>query len=104
MWSLWWDRRRSPLFRFSDICLDFRTLRYGAVRRERSASGNHSDAADLLKLVDKSLGADLAKILGYKNNAAYGTREISDGERKTCLRVAGQLFERAQRELQATPG
>lgn len=76
----------------------------GATRRERSASGNHGDAADLLKQVDKALGTDLAKILGYKNTAAYGTREMSDGEKKTCLRVAEQLFERAQRELQATPG
>lgn len=76
----------------------------GAKRQERSASGNHGDAADLLKLIDKPLGDDLAKILGYKNNASYGTRAISDPEMKTCVRVATKLFERAQQALQGAIG
>lgn len=75
-----------------------------AARQEHAGSGNHNDAADLLKLLNKALGEDLARILSYKNIAAYSTRGISDAEVKTCRRVAGRLFAEAQRVLQAAPG
>ena len=75
-----------------------------ARRQERSASGNHNDAADLLKTIDKGLGDNLARVLGYKNNAAYGTRPTTDAEVKTCLRVAKQLVEAAQVAVQGARG
>ena len=54
-----------------------------------------NDAADLLKTIDKGLGDNLARVLGYKNDAAYGTRPTTDAEVETCLRVAKQLVEAA---------
>jgi hypothetical protein len=68
---------------------------------QRSASGDHSDAAALLQGTDRKLGADFAKVLGYKNAAAYETRETTDDEVKTCRRVAAKLIEAAQKALQA---
>ena len=50
-----------------------------ARRQERSASGNHNDAA-------------------------YGTRPTTDAEVKTCLRVAKQLVEAAQVAVQGARG
>lgn len=69
---------------------------------QRSASGDHADAATLLRGADRKLGTEFAKVLGYKNAAAYETRETTDDEVKTCRRVAARLIEAAQQALQAT--
>lgn len=75
-----------------------------ATLKKHSASGNHGDAADVLKQVDKSLGDDLGKILGYKSAVSYGTQATTDSQTKTCVRVAAKLFERAQQAVQNAVG
>lgn len=75
-----------------------------ARRQQHSSSGNHNDAAELLKTIDKQLGGELAKVLGYKNSAAYSTRETSPDQVKTCRRVAKSLVEAAQQAVQRATG
>ena len=59
-----------------------------ARRQQHSSSGNHNDA----------------EVLGYKNSAAYSTRETSPDQVKTCRRVAKSLVEAAQQAVQRATG
>jgi len=66
---------------------------------ERSNSGNHSDAVNLLRRVDANLALTLKRALDRKNQASYESTDISSIDAARCLRWAKQLLDEAVARL-----
>lgn len=58
---------------------------------EHATGQNHTEAAELLSRVDKTLARDLSKLLGMKTRAGYSSTPVSAANTRSALRSATRL-------------
>jgi hypothetical protein len=58
---------------------------------EHATGQNHTEAAELLARVDRTLARDLSKLLGMKTRAGYSSTPVSAANARSALRSATRL-------------
>lgn len=69
--------------------------------RARSADGDHSRAVEMLAAVDRAAASKLRKLLAMKTRAQYDTAALSLRDAKAARRLAGELVDLAETNLQS---